>query len=363
MNIIFWQNTLSIHQSAFVRNLAEKYKVTLIAESEIQENRKKSGWEIPDFGNSEILIKPKDDEMECFFKNNETIHVFSGIDAFPMVFKAFKLATKRKSKIWVQSEPYNYAYGKTILRLLKYKFLGLKYRNKIDGILAISNKALECYTAAGFHRARIYDWAYFTESPKLENDLDNKVDKSLLPRLIFVGSLDQRKNLLTYLPTLKNCSAGFSELSIYGSGELQNVMKHFESDKIRFYGNISNSEIIKQISKSDLLILPSKFDGWGAVVNEALMVGTRVLCSENCGASDLISEDRGRIFNLNNSDFEKKLKELIIRGKIDQKDRMNIMSWSNSKISGSAAVNYFDSILKFEYSAGNNRPVAPWKLL
>jgi glycosyltransferase involved in cell wall biosynthesis len=50
-------------------------------------------------------------------------------------------------------------------------------------------------------------------------------------------------------------------------------------------------------------VLPSRFDGWGAVVNEALMVGTPVICSDRCGASDVIENGRnGYVFEADNAD-------------------------------------------------------------
>lgn len=36
---------------------------------------------------------------------------------------------------------------------------------------------------------------------------------------------------------------------------------------------------------ADYLILPSLYDGWGAVVNEGLQSGCKVLVSKDCGAS------------------------------------------------------------------------------
>ena len=48
----------------------------------------------------------------------------------------------------------------------------------------------------------------------------------------------------------------------------------------------------------DLLVLPSLFDGWGAVVNEALQAGMRVLCSTACGAASLLDgRQRGGSFD------------------------------------------------------------------
>ena len=51
------------------------------------------------------------------------------------------------------------------------------------------------------------------------------------------------------------------------------------------------------LSAADVLVLPSHWDGWGAVINEALCNGARVVCSDFCGAADLVSDPRfGRVF-------------------------------------------------------------------
>lgn len=46
-------------------------------------------------------------------------------------------------------------------------------------------------------------------------------------------------------------------------------------------------EIPSILSNQDILILPSIYDGWGAVVNEALQSGLYVISSNQCGAKDL----------------------------------------------------------------------------
>ena len=59
----------------------------------------------------------------------------------------------------------------------------------------------------------------------------------------------------------------------------------------------SNAEAVAEIARHDLFLLPSRFDGWGAVVNEALMCGVPVVCSDNCGAAELLGESwRGEVF-------------------------------------------------------------------
>ena len=65
---------------------------------------------------------------------------------------------------------------------------------------------------------------------------------------------------------------------------------------------MSNEQVRQELLKSDVLILPSKFDGWGCVVNEALQCGLRVIVSDACGAHSLIQEnhDLGEVFESEN---------------------------------------------------------------
>ncbi len=85
-------------------------------------------------------------------------------------------------------------------------------------------------------------------------------------------------------------------LNIIGNGPQKEKMikianQYSLSDKTNFFGRLENEKTIEMIEMADLLILPSKFkEGWGAVINEALMVGTPVLCSDICGASTLLNQ-------------------------------------------------------------------------
>ena len=55
------------------------------------------------------------------------------------------------------------------------------------------------------------------------------------------------------------------------------------------------------LSEFDLLVLPSRYDGWGVVVNEALMCGVPVVVSSACGAKELIKDGvNGYIFESGN---------------------------------------------------------------
>ena len=93
MQIVFWQNMLSYHQSAYIRALSNKknIRVMLIVHEDIPEWRKDMGWSIPNFGNAKILIRPEKAEIFQILKETEhdSVHIFSGIRAYPLVKAAF----------------------------------------------------------------------------------------------------------------------------------------------------------------------------------------------------------------------------------------------------------------------------------
>ena len=83
---------------------------------------------------------------------------------------------------------------------------------------------------------------------------------------------------------------GFSRLDIIGRGPLETEVKRRASAcaQFHFLGVKTNREVQERMRTGDLLVLPSLYDGWGTVVNEALQNGMRVLCSDACGASVLL---------------------------------------------------------------------------
>lgn len=61
---------------------------------------------------------------------------------------------------------------------------------------------------------------------------------------------------------------------------------------VRFAGFQQGRDLAKHYLASDALVLASRDDPWGLVVNEAMAAGLPVICSDACGANlDLVEED------------------------------------------------------------------------
>jgi glycosyltransferase involved in cell wall biosynthesis len=361
MKFVFWQNIISIHQSAFLSTLAAKYSVVLVVEKEFEEQRKDHGWNIPSMGKSNIVVAPSKDQIYELIKNNiDSIHVFSGTHAFPMVGKAFDIACSFKIKILVYAEPYRFLGIKGWLRKYKYQIEFFKYGKCIDALLPTGTLGYKCFQQSGFPKNKMFQWGYFTEQPE---EIPN-FKGGHLPSLLFVGSIDERKNILYLVDICKKLKDQFDHLSIVGVGHLTGqLQKSIEGiNNIYYLGYRSNTEVKDLMFQHDILVLPSIFDGWGAVINEALQSGMSVVASENCGASILLDgNQRGEVFSFNKGDdLETVLKRRLAKERQSIVERKAIIEWSNKAISGDSAANYFINICEYVFIQKGDKPIAPW---
>lgn len=99
-------------------------------------------------------------------------------------------------------------------------------------------------------------------------------------------------------------------LVMVGDGELYKPLhtRYSQHPNIIFQGALSGTSLYAWFRLADLLVLPSSQEPFGAVVNEALISGCRVLVSDCAGASMLINEENGSVFATNSQqEFNEKL--------------------------------------------------------
>jgi glycosyltransferase involved in cell wall biosynthesis len=132
------------------------------------------------------------------------------------------------------------------------------------------------------------------------------------------------------------------------------------ADRVEFLPVMKNDDAMTLVAESDLFVLPSRFDGWGVVVNELLMRGVPVICSDRCGAQDLLQEPwRGDIFASGSaSSLAAALRRWIVRGPKSHELTERIRAWSRC-IEGDIAADYLLEVVANCFENGQ-RPTAPW---
>jgi glycosyltransferase involved in cell wall biosynthesis len=77
-------------------------------------------------------------------------------------------------------------------------------------------------------------------------------------------------------------------------GELPDMLRHVDAktrSRIQYLGFQAPERLPEFFSGNDVFVLPSRHDGWGVVVNQALAAGIPVICSDNVGAAmDLVKQ-------------------------------------------------------------------------
>src|SRR5207237_833514 len=127
------------------------------------------------------------------------------------------------------------------------------------------------------------------------------------PVVLFVARLSAVKapqDLLdAFLDLRQNWNAGAPPYLLFvGDGplrpELEARAKKLANGDVRFLGFCNQSELPALYDLCDVFVLPSHFEPWGLVVNEAMNAGKPVIVSDQVGAApDLVkSGQNGFIF-------------------------------------------------------------------
>lgn len=108
-----------------------------------------------------------------------------------------------------------------------------------------------------------------------------KVKKEMIT-LLFVGGWSYQKGVDVLFDTLK-LKKNLQIIHIGSNGGY----KFPESNRFKSLGHIDNRKLIEYYNMYDFLILPSRQDGFGMVLLEALSSGMPIIASKNTGALDI----------------------------------------------------------------------------
>ncbi|MGO9613014.1 MAG: glycosyltransferase [Dissulfurispiraceae bacterium] len=106
--------------------------------------------------------------------------------------------------------------------------------------------------------------------------------------LVFVGSLVERKGIEYLIKAVKETRVDKLCLLILGKGELMDRVRASTENDQRFKVLGFKSNAVEYIKASDLLILPSIYEGLPNVILEAMAVGTPVIATNIYGVPELI---------------------------------------------------------------------------
>lgn len=173
---------------------------------------------------------------------------------------------------------------KRLARKIYWSFLFAK----VNSIFCIGIGACNVYK----HYAKnIVNLPYSIDVMKYRVKERNSVTLPL--KFLFVGQLIHRKGIIELLDAFSLLSKDEATLSVCGDGDLKDRVNDFcdRYANIDYLGFLQPSELSCLFAEYDVLVLPSRHDGWAVVVCEAMASGLAIVGTRCTGAVEQFVED------------------------------------------------------------------------
>lgn len=367
-NIIFWGG-FTTHVFELTQALARKgYTVKVIRYT--QGANEKRTERIPQYNDKNVEIIECNDRDKAIqicrqYERKTTLHINGSIKVSNAPsFTALKYLLKNGYRvISIPQEGFQLQGLKGKLNYLKWLvYLNMTWRRNMTAWGLTGLNAERQFRHCGVKQEKLFQFLYITQQ-KTDNQIIKNGGGKL--RFIFVGAIDKRKNIIPFVRYMqKNFSEKDYIFNIYGSWDLDSELKALVADdtKIFYHGKQPYDTVRKEMQKADYLILSSLYDGWGAVGNEGLQSGCRLIISKQSGCSVFphIHKDLGYVFDAKDfNTLNEIMNEIFAQGPLSDKEKKRIIKWADMNISPQSVADYFDKIINHFFN-GADKPAAPW---
>jgi glycosyltransferase involved in cell wall biosynthesis len=171
---------------------------------------------------------------------------------------------------------------------------------RFDGFLYVGQRNREYLQHYGVPSQRLFFSPHCVDNDAFQTGADaarrslGAATQAKRARLLFVGKLIPRKRPLDVLRAAKLLQDRGMALEVIfaGSGELGEELTRFAKSaslSVQWRGFVNQSELPAVYAQADAIVLPSEFETWGLVVNEAMACRVPAVVSEAVGcAPDLV---------------------------------------------------------------------------
>ncbi len=333
LKICIWMNIPSHHQKYFFEALNKINNVSLCVryyDKNLIKRRKKQGWVVPVLDSYEKYISFFDEILSKELK--DYIHIIPTFDNNGGKQLA-QIAAKNNEKWchWGEMTGVGFAkivhYNFLLLNLL-YPIINKIRLRKYTGY--IKNNAILAFAQGelakkdllnlGISSNKIKFLCYSVSAIK-QCEKNNIIDTFKNNRICFlsIANLTERKGIKYLIEAFNMLSEKQKEkacIVLVGTGEEETTLKelvinkHLE-DKILFYGKIPSDKISSVYYSADIFVLPTLFDGWGVVLNEAASVGMPIISTVKCGAAYHLIEENKNGFRIPTKDTKALSKTMV----------------------------------------------------
>jgi glycosyltransferase involved in cell wall biosynthesis len=188
-----------------------------------------------------------------------------------------------------------------------------------DHIITVSEKA---------RKALVEYYGPTEEISVINNGVDLRVFRRLhLKRsdfVLFAGNIlahYRRKGIPTLLRAFSGLVKDFDHLSLVFVGKPNDQLRRANADlgiasRVQHAGYVTREKLVELYNRARVVVLPSLYEPYGLVINEAMACGTPVVVSDEVGPCEMITKARaGLVFHAGNHIELQNCLSLILKDK------------------------------------------------
>jgi glycosyltransferase involved in cell wall biosynthesis len=370
--VTVWMNMPSFYQADLFRALVASRAVDLqvIFARTLSPDRTHLGWQADLEGFPYRFLRSPGAVADAFRlarSQRDRVHVVNGIWAEPSFAAALLAMAWTRSRYAIYSEAPDPDPIRSPVKTHLQQIYGQWIVERAMGVLPISSLASRFFGRLSAADGALYPFGYFRSAARDAQERDAAPDRAEI-EVLFVGQLTPRKRLDLLLEAIAPLCKEYPRLvlTVIGSGEelpaLQDrVGRLGMAGRVRFEGALPSEAVPARMAAADVLVLPSRWDGWGLVVNEALSAGVPVIVSDCCGAADLVQDGvNGYVFRGGDvADLRARLRSFLERRAEWSGFRAHAAALGRA-LSAEAAAAYLVRCLQHMMGLLAQRPAPPW---
>jgi hypothetical protein len=375
--LVFWQNMASHHQAGVMVELARSqgFEVVWVVDEHLSGNRAAMGWPELVADEVDLVVAPTEERARAivFERVEESLHCVGGTTRWPatrlamphLLKSGVRLATMREAPVPPGMPEVDGANPlKKIPGLLgaMRRYERWKFGRQFTFGLCIGRRSLEAAVSWGYPADKLFPWCYFLASS--ETTFAEPVGNA--KQILYLGVMTGTKGVDLILPALSLVDSGLNwEMTFVGEGALKDrcieqARSYGFGDRVKFLGFMPSAEAMNVLAGMDLVVAPSRHDGWNSVVTESLMRGVPVVTSSMTGAaSAVLGSWQGRVFESGTvAELSRAIDSVLREDRRLVADRAALSDWARC-FESAAGAHYLAEIIRF-IESGGRRPQAPW---
>lgn len=295
MKIAIWMNIPSHHQADFLDAL-KQIGVDLVVryyDPNVLKERQLLGWQQNFSEENGVFIAPSLRALETIPDYKDRVHIIPGYGSRFLLQLAGRLS--RESVEWAHWSECSRPGLRWFLGFARKYYYGKLVTRHALGAFAQGILAQDDFVRWGIPIEKIAMLSYAVKRPDSETSSSSYEQGILKDRksFIYIGSLCRRKStdiLLKSFASIKPIDRRGWLLTLVGPDKSKGYYRKLASrlgiiNDILFIDSVPNSHVWDFLKFAKVFVLPSRYDGWGVVLNEAASMGLALIGSDKAGAS------------------------------------------------------------------------------